>query len=204
MNNIFLQGYLVGLAYVAPIGMQNSYIIHSAARSSGKRVLEIALIASALDISLALACFFGVGLLLDRVEILNTAMLGIGAVAVILIGLRLVLSKTDFPELDKPEQSTGRLALALLAVTWFNPQALLDGTLLLGGFKSLLSVGEAPFFIMGVILASATWFFGLAFGVNRMKDFMTEGVLRMVNILCGGLLVFYGGRLAAEFLKLMK
>ena len=37
--NIFLQGLTMGLAYVAPIGMQNLFVINSALTNKRKRAL---------------------------------------------------------------------------------------------------------------------------------------------------------------------
>ena len=57
----YLQGLTIGLAYVAPIGMQNLFVINSALTQPRRRALLTALIVIAFDISLALACFFGIG-----------------------------------------------------------------------------------------------------------------------------------------------
>ena len=59
----FLQGLTVGLAYSAPIGMQNLFIINSALNSRRRRAFLTALIVAFFDIVLSLACFFGVGAL---------------------------------------------------------------------------------------------------------------------------------------------
>ena len=40
MGQILLQGFLVGLAYVAPIGMQNAYVINSAAKLKKSKALK--------------------------------------------------------------------------------------------------------------------------------------------------------------------
>lgn len=56
--NIFLQGLTMGLAYVAPIGMQNLFVINSALTNKRKRALLTALIVIFFDITLSLACFF--------------------------------------------------------------------------------------------------------------------------------------------------
>ena len=58
--NIFLQGLTMGLAYVAPIGMQNLFVINSALTNKRKRALLTALIVIFFDITLSLACFFGI------------------------------------------------------------------------------------------------------------------------------------------------
>ena len=61
----YLQGLTIGLAYVAPIGMQNLFVINSALTQPRRRALLTALIVIAFDISLALACFFGIGALVE-------------------------------------------------------------------------------------------------------------------------------------------
>lgn len=204
MIKIIFQGYMLGLAYLAPIGMQNMYVINTASKSTGRRVFQIALIASILDVLLAITCFYGIGLILERFEFFKTAMLGIGSVVVLLIGLKLVFSKVTLLGESEEEYGIGKLAAMLFAVTWLNPQAVIDGTFLLGGFKALLSPAESPFFIAGVAIASVSWFFGLSYGVYGLKRFMTAKVLRMVNIACGAMLLFFGLRLGLEFLGITK
>ena len=57
----FVQGLTMGLAYVAPIGVQNLFVIHSALAHPRRRALATAGIVIFFDVTLALACFFGVG-----------------------------------------------------------------------------------------------------------------------------------------------
>ena len=64
----YLQGLTIGLAYVAPIGMQNLFVINSALTQPRRRALLTALIVIAFDISLAQACFFGIGALVERFD----------------------------------------------------------------------------------------------------------------------------------------
>ena len=61
----FLQGLTMGLAYVAPIGLQNLFVINTALTQSRRRAAATALIVIFFDISLALACFFGIGALMN-------------------------------------------------------------------------------------------------------------------------------------------
>ena len=55
----------MGLAYVAPIGLQNLFVINSALTHTRKCALLTALIVIFFDVTLALACFFGVGALME-------------------------------------------------------------------------------------------------------------------------------------------
>ena len=51
-------------------------------------------------------------------------------------------------------------------VTWFNPQAIIDGTMLLGAFRATLSSETGMYFILGVTSASFCWFMGLSIFVK--------------------------------------
>ena len=62
----FLQGLTMGLAYVAPIGLQNLFVINTALSASRPRAFGTAAIVIFFDITLALACFFGIGAIMQR------------------------------------------------------------------------------------------------------------------------------------------
>lgn len=64
--DFYLQGLALGLAYVAPIGMQNLFVINSALTQPRWRALLTALIVIFFDITLAMACFFGIGLIMQK------------------------------------------------------------------------------------------------------------------------------------------
>lgn len=53
--DFYLQGLTLGLAYVAPIGMQNLFVINSALTQPRWRALLTALIVIFFDITLAMA-----------------------------------------------------------------------------------------------------------------------------------------------------
>ena len=59
----FLQGLTMGLAYVAPIGLQNLFVINSALTHTRKRALLTALIIILFDVTLA-SCLWFTGLTL--------------------------------------------------------------------------------------------------------------------------------------------
>lgn len=198
MFSILTQGFLVGLAYVAPIGMQNAYVINSAAKFTRQKALQVALITIFFDISLALACFFGIGLLLDRFEFLKQAFMFLGSIAVIWIGLNLL--KSESTGLAESDVKTSMLATVLMCftVTWFNPQAIIDGTMLVSGFKASLSQLEGYYFIGGVALASMFWFTSLALIVSKFKEALTPKKLTMINRICGAVIILFGIRIGIQ------
>ena len=84
--DFYIQGLTLGLAYVAPIGMQNLFVINSALTQTRLRALVTALIVIFFDVTLALACFFGIGLIMQKYAAVQMAMLFIGGLVVAYIG----------------------------------------------------------------------------------------------------------------------
>src|SRR5271157_175539 len=191
MLEFLIQGFLLGLAYLAPIGMQNMYVINSAMRMGRAKAYQVALFTFVFDVSLALACFFGIGLLLGVFPFLKGDILLIGCIAVTYMGVRLALSKPSLKSVVLDE-SLLSIAFACFAVTWFNPQALLDGTMLLGGIRASLPTNASNLFIVGVSTAT-----------SALKNVLDEKALRFINVLCGAVIALYGLKLGYEFIMLL-
>ena len=198
-----LQGFLLGLAYVAPIGMQNMFVINTAATQSMGRAIQVALTTVFFDIALAIACFFGVGILIDRFQLVKYLIMGAGSCAVIYIGISLMKAVPVFDDNMNTDKPYWEIVWACFVVTWLNPQAIIDGSLLLGGFRASLPVEFAYLFIAGVCVASATWFIGVATIVGIVKNVINERALKMINIICGGIIIIYGIKLGYSFLELV-
>ncbi len=203
--NYLVQGLLLGLAYVAPIGIQNLYLINTATRETRKKTLEIALIIIFFDISLALACFFGVGILINTFPILNGLILLSGSVLVIYIGFTLIRSYPQIAtDVDLAGNSFLKIVGVCFAITWFNPQAIIDGSLLLGGFNASLPHSMAAYFILGVCLASCLWFLSLVTITIQFRTKINTTIMRWINIICGSIIIFYGIKLGYSFIQLIK
>ncbi|WP_026894677.1 LysE/ArgO family amino acid transporter [Clostridiisalibacter paucivorans] len=201
MFGFLAHGFMLGLAYVAPIGMQNLYVINTAISEEKVRAYKVALIVILFDISLALACFFGMGLLMDRSQLLKTIVLLVGSLAVIYIGIILIKSKPETNNEIDTNKSLLQIASTCFAVTWLNPQALIDGSLLLGGFRASLPVEGSRLFILGVCLASFLWFSGLTTIVSIFKNKFNDRVIKVINIVCGSIIIYYGLKLGYSFIS---
>lgn len=200
MFSYIAQGFLLGIAYVAPIGMQNLYVINTAISKDKIRAYQVALITILFDISLALACFYGMGALLDQSEILKSIILLLGSIIVIYIGVGLLRSTPETKEVDV-NKSIMQVIITCFTVTWMNPQALIDGSLLLGGFRASLPSEGSKLFILGVCLASLTWFTGVTTIVSIFRNNFNNKVIKTINIICGGIIIYYGFKLGYSFIK---
>lgn len=200
----YLQGLTIGLAYVAPIGLQNLFVINSALTQKRGRAYLTALIVTFFDVTLMLACFFGVGALMERFRWLQLAILLVGSVIVCWIGIGLLRSKatldTSRANVDLPIL---KLAGKACVVTWFNPQALIDGTMLFGAFHASLPAGLEVPFVLGAGSASILWFFGVTTLISLFSAKFSDKVLRVINIVCGCVIIFYGLKLMYNFVQMV-
>ena len=201
--NIFLQGLTMGLAYVAPIGMQNLFVINSALTNKRKRALLTALIVIFFDITLSLACFFGIGTIMQKFKWLQMVILCVGSLIVIYIGISLLRAKTQDLEKDQPTMSIKKTISSACVVTWFNPQAIIDGTMMLGAFHVTLAAGQETPFITGVACASFSWCIGLTFLISLISSKFNAKVMRWINIVCGVIIIGYGLKLFVSFVQML-
>ena len=200
----YLQGLTTGLAYVAPIGLQNLFVINSALTQKRGRAYLTALIVTFFDVTLMLACFFGVGALMERFRWLQLGVLLVGSLIVCWIGIGLLRSKatldTSRADVNMPVL---KLAGKACVVTWFNPQALIDGTMLFGAFHASLPAGLELPFVMGAASASILWFSGITTLITLFSAKFNDKVLRVINIVCGCVIIFYGLKLLYNFIQMI-
>ena len=204
MISIYLQGLSLGLAYVAPIGMQNLFVINSAMSQNLGRVAATALIVTFWDISLGLACFLGVGALMEALPWLQEIILGGGGVLVMYIGIGLVHSKADLSSETNVNRPLWKLIGTAFIVTWLNPQALIDGTLMLGAFRASLPLGGDSYFITGFASASVIWFGCLATIVHILGSRINSTVLTWLNRICGAVIILYGIKLLYTLVQMVR
>lgn len=200
--DFYLQGLALGLAYVAPIGMQNLFVINSALTQTRLRALVTALIVIFFDVTLALACFFGIGLVMQKYPPVQLGILLLGGLVVVYIGISLL--KSSVRQIGGAQQMPlGKNVWAACVVTWFNAQAVIDGTMLLGAFKASMTEAQSLHFLFGVLSASCLWFVTLAMVVSLAGSLVTPRVLGVINKICGAVIAVYGLRLLWHFAEII-
>lgn len=212
MLSVMLQGFTMGLAYVAPIGMQNLFVINAAVAQPRTRALITALFVTLFDMSLTLACFFGVGAVMDAVPWLGPLMQLVGGGLVIAIGIVLIVPRRKKDAEPAKKDTAGNAArarmnqpglrgvfVAALLVTWCNPQAFIDGTMMLGAFRATFGGADGLAFVAGACMASLVWFPGMALIASALGSRFNDRILRVINVVCGLVVIAYGLRLVAAF-----
>lgn len=201
--DIYLQGLTMGLAYVAPIGLQNLFVINTALTQAKLRVYLTALIVIFFDVTLGLACFFGVGAIMSASPLLEMAILLIGSLIVMWIGFGLIRAKDTMDTSTKVDIPLLKVVTTACVVTWFNPQALIDGSMMLGAFKATLPAGTDVFFVGGFASASVMWFLGISTIISLFSAKITDKTLRIINVICGAVIIFYGLKLFWSFIQMV-
>jgi len=138
---------------------------------------------------------------MEKFQPLKLSIIFIGCIAVVYIGVQLIRSKPEMKNQVNANKSLPQIMLSCLLVTWANPQALIDGSLLLGGFKAALSPEDSKLFILGVCMASTTWFLGITTIVSTFKNNFNDRIIKIINVVCGVILVYYGLKLGYSFLQ---
>ena len=197
----------MGLAYLAPIGMQNLFVINSALNDSRKRAFLTAIIVACFDISLSASCFYGIGSIMEKYDFVKLAILLIGSIVVIKIGISLLKSRAENVKREKSSMPIGKTITSACVVTWFNPQAIIDGTMMLGAFHVTLLSSQALPFMSGIISASFLWFTGLIFIISIFSKIFrgnnSSKVMTVVNRVCGTVIIIYGLNLLKVFFTML-
>lgn len=201
--NFFLQGLTMGFAIEAPIGLANLFVINNALTQSHRRSYIAAFFVAFFDIALSIACFFGIGAIMKQFESLKIAILLFGSLIVIYMGINLLWAEASEIGSKDTELTMFKTISTAFVMIWFNPQAIIDGSLMLGAFQVTLPVNSYPIFIGGVVIASFVWFIGLNLVIAKFKDKFNAKVLRTINMVCGAVIILYGLKLFYNFITLI-
>lgn len=199
---VILQGMLIGFAYSAPIGMQNLYIFNNALSNRLSKAFLYASVIWLVDAVFSLIAFLGVGTLIMQNDFIKLAVMLIGGLIVSYLG-GTIIRTANAVQLNTIEQATtlGKVFVTALVLSFGNPQALIDGSLMLGALRGTLADREVMPFYGGVILATAIWFTGITLAFNILRDRLSKRFLVWINLISGFIVLLYGLHLILEFIK---
>ena len=130
---------------------------------------------------------------LEALPGIRKAVLLIGGHVLMLMGFKLVRAKVaERGEENSAKSSLWKSAVAAFVVSWMNPQAIIDATILLGAARASVPPGTDWVFMGGMAMASCLWFTSLTLIVSLLGDRFTPRVLRWLNVVCGVCLFIYG------------
>ena len=175
MAPAFNAGLALCLSLIMALGAQNTHVIRMGLQ--GQHVLLTVSLCIASDVVLIALGVFGVAQLGGLSPVLKAAIIGGGAVFLLIYGAQAfarfrkpptasdsLATGTPFAAGDKP--LNGRQAtLAALAFAWLNPHAWLDTAVLIGSASLAWGKPGNAAFGAGAIAGSVIWFCGLGLAV---------------------------------------
>lgn len=190
---IYLRGILIGFAFVAPIGMQNIYMFNNALSNKMSKALLYNFLVWFCDALFSFAAFYGIGALISANEIVKIIVMLVGGALTSYIGFNIIRSaKQTAIGSDSRKQTLKQALMTALIVSWGNPQAMIDGTMMLGASRATLTFEQSILSITGVITASFIWDHGITIGFNLLRDKLPKKFLLAINLISGIIVAVYG------------
>ncbi|WP_261815993.1 LysE/ArgO family amino acid transporter [Vibrio gallicus] len=173
---IFAQGVGLGLSMIAPIGVQNAYVLNQGIKRNHH--IAIATVCSFLDVLFISLGIFGGGALLAKYPMLLAAITIAGIAFVAYYGLLSFKSALN-PSTTQQANETSKRGLkaaifGAMAVTLFNPHLYLDTVVILGSLGGQFQGDERMSFAVGTISASFIWFYGISLGAAKLSPILAK------------------------------
>lgn len=166
---MFVKGMLVSASLIMAIGSQNAFILKNALKQN--HIFIICSICFLCDFLLMSVGVLGLGSALATNAYLSGSLALLGAVFLLgygLLSIKNALISADTLSIDQNliKQNPKKLVLATLGVTLLNPHVYLDTVVIVGGIAGTLVFEQKLWFLMGALLSSFVWFFGLGYGAK--------------------------------------
>ncbi|MGQ7295723.1 LysE family transporter [Quadrisphaera sp. KR29] len=201
-------GLLVGLASAAPLGPQNAYLLQVGLQLPTARAWGAAALVVGLDVSVSLTGASLAGRLLSAAPGLRGPALAVGAAVLLLMGGQILWRTRPrrsprhlvgaAPAGDAAGWGRRRLVLGALAVTWLNPSALLDSSLLFGGLVAATRLADLPALVVGLCAALALWTAGFVAVLRAVRARLVERARCWLERAAGAVVLAVGLRFAAQ------
>jgi len=164
------EGLLVGFGLIVAMGTQNAFVLRAGLRR--QHPFTVALVSTLGDVLLIGVGALGLGSLINASDVLRALATWGGAAFLAWFGLRALRSALrgahSEPDVVAVPTSVRASALTALGFSLLNPHVYLDTVVLLGTVAARHVGMERASFALGASLASATWFFALAYGAARL------------------------------------
>ena len=202
---LVLAGLSIGLLMAAPIGPVNVLVIQRAVAGGFWAGLAAGIGAVLGDGMLAAIAAFSIRAISDVMMAYAGLIQFVGGLLLVVFGVGLLFAK---PKLTIPLGQKSRLLehTGIIPQTFFltvtNPGAILGMAAMIGGLGSLIgglnTNLEALLLVASVIGGSLLWWLGLSEFIATIRHRLTEGRLKLINRIAGGVLIAFGLILVAD------
>lgn len=195
------QGFILCAGLIIVVGPQNLFLLQQGLRRRHR--LLTALLCTLFDLVLITLGVGGLGLTIAADERLVVATTLGGTAFLFGYGVRSLCSAWYAQSATHALAGSSQLTLkgtllATLSFSFLNPAAYVDTVLMIGTTSSRYPIDERLFFGAGAVMASALWFFTLAYGSSRLTPLFRHGVAwRTLDLVSGCVMVGLGASLSA-------
>ncbi|HHY0492331.1 MULTISPECIES: LysE/ArgO family amino acid transporter [Vibrio] len=171
MINTLLTGAVVSGSLIVAIGSQNAFLLKCGLKK--QYALSVATICFLGDILLISTGVLGIGTLLYKAPLWKDLLTLGGVVFLFWYGYQSAKSAwkgSSHLELENSDiaQSWLNVVLMAMAITFLNPHVYLDTVVILGGVTAQMEPDEKLLFVIGALIASGIWFYGLVYLANKL------------------------------------
>ena len=173
----FLHGFVVCFGLIVSIGAQNAFLLKQGILK--QHVFWIALICFVCDVLLMGVGVLGLGSLIAQSPISSLILALIGALFLFTYGSRSFIaayhgSSQLLMQQDKTKSSLKKAVLVTLAITLLNPHVYIDTVVIVGGIGGTLSFEQKIQFLIGALICSFLWFFGVGYGAGLLSPYFEK------------------------------
>jgi len=197
----FKYGIMLGFALIISLGPQNIFLIKQGLlRKHPYFAASVCFVSDAILITLGVT---SVGLLVAQSPFLKSILLILGVIFLSTYGILSIVTSFKKSEtqqelnLKEQESSSSIIKILFLALSFslLNPQAILDAFVLIGGNANQYMQFKYDFMI-GAILASLVWFFGLVTLAKYLSRYLKNmKVWRALNFVSGFIMLLFSIKL---------
>lgn len=179
LSQAFIQGLFVSGGLIIAIGAQNAFVLKQGLMKN--HIFWVALTCFLCDFVLMSFGVLGFGSLISQSPMATIALAVVGALFLAVYGLRAMRSAiaggTSLTLDNDSKQSTLLATIGTtLALTLLNPHVYLDTVVIIGGVAGTLGFEQKIAFLVGSLLVSATWFFGLGYGARLLIPLFKKAI----------------------------
>ena len=194
---IILKGFIVTISLIVAIGAQNAYILKLGLLK--QHVLLAVSLCILFDLILISTGVFGLGFFIQGNQVLINSIAIIGIVFLCFYAFVSFKSalKNESLKIDQDAKTNPKKQVIslILVFTFLNPHTYLDTIVLIGGIGANIQSDLKIYFLLGAVLASASWFILLGFGARFLIPLFKKPITwKILDISIGliMLLIAYG------------
>lgn len=193
MFSTFLHGFVVCFGLIVSIGAQNAFLLKQGILK--QHVFWIALICFVCDVALMSLGVLGLGSLIAQSHLASALLALFGAIFLFTYGSRAFISAYHastqlLADHQQNKSSLKKAMLITLAITLLNPHVYIDTVVIVGGIGGTLSFDEKILFLLGALLCSFIWFFGLGYGAGLLSPYFAKRRTWQILDIITGLIMY--------------